>query len=80
MAYIVIVFFSPKFWSINLISLLYIWQDEPELQTFVAIWREQGNDDKGRANEADLQFSIQRNREREFHETCQIDHTMRGGG
>ena len=80
MAYIAIVVFSPKFWSINLISLLYISQGEPEFQTFVAIWRQQGNDNEGRANQADLQFSILRSREREFRETCQIDHAMPGGG
>ena len=70
MAYIVIVVFSPKFWSINLISLLYISQGKPEFQTFVAIWREQGNDNEGRANQADLRFSIRWNREREIRETC----------
>lgn len=52
-----------------MISLLYISQGEPEFQTFVAILREQGNDNEGRANQADLQFSIRRNREQEFRET-----------
>ena len=37
MAYIVIVVSSAKFSSINLISLLYISQGEPEFQTFVAL-------------------------------------------
>ena len=70
MAFIVIVVFSLKFRSINLISLLYISQGEPEFQTLVAIWREQGNDNEGRANQAHQQFRIQRNRKREFRETC----------
>ena len=78
MAYIVIFVFSLKFWSINLISLLYISQGEPEFQTFVAIWREQGNDNEERANQADLQVSIRPNRERESAKRARW--TMPGGG
>ena len=53
-----------------MVSLLHISQGEPELQTLVAIWREQGNDNEGRANQAHQQFSIQQNVKREFRETC----------